>query len=246
MLAPIAVEENGALRVWTTRADAGPARCPVAPPRLIDHPRARAGRDRAGGSGRAVVHHDHLVDHLARHAPQKTPDGVGFVEGRDDQRRLHWCHLQAGPSTAVHALPVFKSSRAAAGAHSSATLSPRTSGQYGSASSTLPASSRLPDQPPWPVQTNGQLRHTSGTWRTRANWGEASTPSAPSAGRSSRRRSDLRQYTHGMISPFGVMRTVWRPHPDPFLNGSPSIALRIGSVVLTSLGGASSRWKPSP
>jgi len=64
-------------------------------------------------------------------------------------------------------------------------------------------------------------------------------------GRSSRRRSDLFQYTHGTMSPLGVMRTVWRPHPDPFLNGSPSIALRIGSVVLTSRAAASSRRNPS-
>src|SRR6266446_5698778 len=81
MLAPIAIEEDGDVRVWTERADAGPARRPVAPPRLIDHSRTRAGRNRAGGIGRAVVHHDHLVDHFARHAPQERPDRVGFVEG---------------------------------------------------------------------------------------------------------------------------------------------------------------------
>ena len=45
MLTPIAVEEDGDVRVWTQRGDAGPARRPVAPPRLIDHPCARAGRD---------------------------------------------------------------------------------------------------------------------------------------------------------------------------------------------------------
>jgi len=53
------------------------------------------------------------------------------------------------------------------------------------------------------------------------------------------------QYTHGTMSPFGVMRTVWRPHPEPFLNGAPSMALRIGSVVLTSRAAASSRRNPS-
>src|SRR5262249_29464947 len=49
----------------------------------------------------------------------------------------------------------------------------------------------------------------------------------------------------GTMSPLGVTRTVLRPHPDPFLNGWPSIALRIGSVVLASRAAASSRRNPS-